>query len=77
MLQVMKVPSCNGAGRSHHKWKGVETSVAAEPVVLAQFSTRLAPELLERLRVAAPQLRMRQTEITAAALDEFLSRRGF
>jgi hypothetical protein len=45
--------------------------------VLAQFSTRLPPELLERLRVAAPQLDLRQAEITAAALDSFLRRRGF
>jgi hypothetical protein len=47
------------------------------PVVLSQFSTRLPPELLERLRVAAPQLEMRQSDITAAALDAFLRERGF
>jgi hypothetical protein len=47
------------------------------PLVLAQFSTRLPPELLERLRVAAPQLDLRQSDITAAALDAFLRRRGF
>jgi predicted transcriptional regulator len=47
------------------------------PLVLAQFSTRLPPELLERLRVAAPQMEMRQSDITAAALDAFLRRRGF
>jgi hypothetical protein len=47
------------------------------PLVLAQFSTRLPPELLERLRVAAPQLDLRQAEITAAALDSFLRRQGF
>jgi hypothetical protein len=47
------------------------------PLVLAQFSTRLPPELLERLRVAAPQLDLRQSDITAAALDTFLRRRGF
>jgi hypothetical protein len=33
--------------------------------------------LLERLRVAAPQMEMRQSDITAAALDAFLRRRGF
>jgi predicted transcriptional regulator len=47
------------------------------PLVLAQFSTRLPPELLERLRVAAPQMEMRQSDITAAALDAFLRRQGF
>jgi predicted transcriptional regulator len=47
------------------------------PLVLAQFSTRLPPDLLERLRVAAPQLDLRQSDITAAALDAFLRRRGF
>jgi predicted transcriptional regulator len=45
--------------------------------VLAQFSTRLPPELLERLRAAAPQLELRQSDITATALDTFLRRRGF
>jgi hypothetical protein len=49
----------------------------AAPLVLAQFSTRLPPELLGRLRVAAPQLELRQSDITAAALDAFLRRRGF
>jgi hypothetical protein len=47
------------------------------PLVLAQFSTRLPPELLERLRVAAPQLEMRQSDIAAAAFDAFLRWRGF
>jgi hypothetical protein len=46
-------------------------------VVLAPFSTRLPPELLERLRVAAPQLGLRQGEIAAAALDLFLAEEGF
>jgi len=46
------------------------------PLVLAQFSTRLPPELLECLRVAAPQLDLRQSDITAAALAAFLRRRG-
>jgi predicted DNA-binding protein len=45
-------------------------------VVLAQFSTRLPPELLERLRRAAPQLGLHQCEITAAALDAFLKAKG-
>ncbi|HZR91228.1 MAG TPA: hypothetical protein VFA44_02340 [Gaiellaceae bacterium] len=46
-------------------------------VVLVQFSTRLAPELLSRLRVAAPQLGMRQSDIAAAAIDGYLRRHGF
>jgi len=45
--------------------------------VLAPFSTRLPPELLERLRVAAPQLGLRQGEIAAGALDLFLADEGF
>jgi hypothetical protein len=45
--------------------------------VLAPFSTRLPPEILDRLRVAAPQLGRRQGEITAAALDVFLREEGF
>jgi hypothetical protein len=49
----------------------------ARPVVLAPFSTRLPPELLERLRVAAPLLGLRQGEIAAAALDSFLTEEGF
>lgn len=49
----------------------------AQPVVLAPFSTRLPPEILDRLRVAAHQLGLRQGEITAAALDLFLSEEGF
>jgi hypothetical protein len=46
-------------------------------VVLEQFSTRLPPEILTRLRVAAPQLGLRQSDITATAIDRFLRRRGF
>jgi len=49
----------------------------ARPLVLAPFSTRLPPELLGRLRVAAPQLGLRQGEIAAAALDIFLAEEGF
>lgn len=47
------------------------------PVVLAPFSTRLPPDLLDRLRIAAPQLGLRQGEIAAAALDFFLTQEGF
>jgi hypothetical protein len=46
-------------------------------VVDTPFSTRLPPELLERPRIAAPQLGLRQGEITAAALDLFLTAEGF
>ena len=49
---------------------------SAEPLLLAPFSTRLPPELLRRLRLAAPRLELRMGEITAAALDAFLSERG-
>jgi hypothetical protein len=44
--------------------------------VLAPFSTRLPPLLIERLRVAAPQLGMRQGEIAARAIDRFLHDHG-
>ena len=53
------------------------TIAARAPVVLAQFSTRIPPDLLERLRIAAPQLGMRQSEIATAALHAFLSERGY
>jgi hypothetical protein len=49
----------------------------AQPVVLAPFSTRLPPEILDRLRLAAPRLGLRQGEITAAALHLFLAEEGF
>jgi hypothetical protein len=49
----------------------------AGPLVLAPFSTRLPPDLLDRLRIAAPQLGLRQGEIAAAALDSFLTAEGF
>lgn len=48
-----------------------------EPVLLAPFSTRLPPELVRRLRVAAPQLEWWFGEIMAAALDSYLRERGF
>jgi hypothetical protein len=43
---------------------------------LAPFSTRLSPLLIERLRVAAPQLGLRQGEIAARAIDRFLHDHG-
>lgn len=55
-------------------WSGLSR---AEPVVLTQFSTRLPPDLLTRLRVAAPQIGLHQSEIAAIAIDDFLAREGF
>lgn len=43
---------------------------------LVGFSTRLPPDLLRRLQIAAPQLGLRQAEITAHALDYWLARHG-
>jgi hypothetical protein len=54
-----------------------QTVEVGAALILAQFSTRLPPELLERLRIAAPQLRMRQSDIATVALDEYLRRYGF
>ena len=51
-------------------------SVASKGV-LRQFSARLPIELLERPRIAAPQLHMTQSTITAEALHAFLAREGF
>ncbi len=48
---------------------------AVEP--LAPFSTRLPAELIERLRIAAPQIGMRQGAIAAQAIDRFLRDHGF
>ena len=76
MLHDVKAP--NGRPTSSLVTRLAATASApAAPLVVAQFSTRLPLELLERLRIAAPQLRMRQAEITAAALHNFLSRHGF
>ena len=49
----------------------------SEPVLLAPFSTRLPPDLVRRLRVAAPQLDRRIGVIAADALDVYLRERGF
>jgi len=64
---------CNA--RPDRPWQG--SALAASPLLLAQFSARVPPQLLERLPVAAPQLGLRQGEIAAAALDLFLSEEGF
>jgi len=65
--------SCSA--RSDRPWLG--SALATPRLVLALFSTRLPPELLERLRIAAPQLGLRQGEIAAAAIDRFLTEYGF
>jgi hypothetical protein len=51
-------------------------TASRELAVLAPFSTRLPPLLIERLRVAAPQIGMRQGEIAAHAIDRFLHDHG-
>jgi len=45
--------------------------------LLEPFSTRLPPELIERLRIAAPQLHQRQGEIAAIAIDRYLHEHGY
>jgi hypothetical protein len=53
-----------------------QTVEVGAPLTLAQFSTPLPPQLPERLRIAAPQLGLRQSDITAA-VDEYLRRYEF
>jgi hypothetical protein len=43
----------------------------------APFSTRLPPELLNRMRMAAPELGLRQGEIAAVAIERLLIEYGF
>jgi hypothetical protein len=52
------------------------TATPPTQAVLAPFSTRLPPELLERLRVAAPQLGRRQGQIVALAIEQYLREHG-
>jgi hypothetical protein len=65
-----------GASVSHLRQESGR-SASSPRLVLAPFSTRLPPELLERLRIATPQLGLRQGEITAAAIDRLLKELGF
>jgi hypothetical protein len=51
--------------------------LTSAPRSLDPVSNRLPRELLDRLRIAAPQLRLRRGEIAAAAIDRFLSDYGF
>ena len=53
------------------------TGIGLARLVLAAFSTRLPPGLLERLRMAVLQLGLRQGEIAASAIDRFLGEYGF
>jgi len=69
----MSTSAKNGRASS----RAYRTVGTGAPVILAQFSTRLAPELLRRLRVAAPQLGMRQSDIAAVAIDGYLREHGF
>jgi hypothetical protein len=64
--------SCHA--RRDRPWQS--SALATAQPVLAPFSTQLPPELLERLRIAAPQLRLRQGEI-AVAIDRLLTEYGF
>jgi hypothetical protein len=76
MLHMMRMPSGSRRPRRPERHR-LELAVATGSIVLAQFSTSLPPALLERLHEAPAQLGVRQAEIAAAALDEFLARRGF
>lgn len=47
------------------------------PSLLATFSTSLPLELLERLRIAARQLGLCESEIAAEAIERLLEEEGF
>jgi hypothetical protein len=47
------------------------------PALLAPFSTGLPLGLLERLRVAARQLGLREREVAAEAIERLLDEEGF
>lgn len=53
-----------------------QTGAPIRPPVatLVGFSTRLPPDLVRRLQIAAPQLQLRQAEIAARAIDDWLTR---
>jgi hypothetical protein len=65
--------SCHA--RHDRTWQS--TALATAQPVLAPFSTQLPPELLERLRIAAPRLGLRQREAAAVAIDRFLIEYGY
>ncbi len=58
-------------------WPWQDSALAASPLLLAQLSTGVPPQLLEQLRVAAPQLGLRQGAIAAAAIERLLAKCGF
>lgn len=64
------------AVRRHAHPAAPDAAPASASDVLAPFSTRLPPALVERLRIAAPQIGMRQGEIAARAIDRFLRDHG-
>ena len=64
---------CNA--RRDRPWQS--SALATYPLVLAPFSTRLPPELLDRLLIGATRLGLRQGEIAAVAIDRFLIEYGF
>lgn len=63
------------SARPDRPWQGGELPTASG--VLVPWSIRVSPDLLERLRIAAPQLGLFRGEITVAALDRFLTAYGF
>jgi hypothetical protein len=65
--------SCNA--RRDRPWQ--TSALATGQPVLAPFSTRLPPELLDRLLIATTRLELRQGEIAAVAIDRFLIECGF
>jgi hypothetical protein len=65
------------ARREHDGRRRSRVEGARSRLLLAPFSTRLPPELIERLRVAAPHLHQRQGEIAAIAIDRYLHEHGY
>src|SRR5437867_10191605 len=74
-LRASSVDHWRCSARSDRHWQG--SALAAAPALLEQFTTRLPPQLLERLQIAAQQLGLRQDEIAVAAIDRFLTEYGF
>jgi hypothetical protein len=74
---MLREAEMNRARNSAEDARSARQDDSTSAVLLEQFSTRLPPEILTRLRVAAPQLGLRQSDITATAIDRFLRRRGF
>ena len=64
---------CRARGDRPHPTEAAQ----ARSLLLAPFSTRIPPELLERLRVAAPQIGLHQSEIATIAIEAFLEEYGF